>query len=279
MARPMRIEFRGAVYHVTSRGNARQAIFLDDIDHIAFLEVLCRVVEKFNFIVHAYCMMSNHYHLLLETPDGNLSRGMRHLNGVYTQIFNIRHNRVGHVLQGRYKAILVDKDSYLLELARYIVLNPVRAGIVKNPGNWKWSSYRATADYEKAIPCLTTDWIHSQFVGKRAKASNRYIEFVRAGAEKESPLRAVKGQFILGTESFIAEIKLLMKGKEKIKEIPRVQRYISRPSLNKILAHKDKKSKGKAMYKAHVKYGYTLKEIAEYYGVHYTTVSRAVQKI
>ena len=151
----MRIEFRGAVYHVTSRGNTRQAIFRDDIDRIDFLEVLYSVVKRFNFIVHAYCMMRNHYHLLIETPDGNLSQGMRQLNGVYTQRFNRRHNRVGHVLQGRYKAILVEKNSYLLELARYVVLNPVRAaGIVKSPGDWKWSSYRATAGYEKAIPCF-----------------------------------------------------------------------------------------------------------------------------
>ena len=275
----MRIEFGGAVYHVTSRGNTRQAIFRDDIDRNDFLEVLYSVVKRFNFIVHAYCMMRNHYHLLIETPDGNLSQGMRQLNGVYTQRFNRRHNRVGHVLQGRYKAILVEKNSYLLELARYVVLNPVRAGKVKSPGDWKWSSYRATTGYEKTIPCLTTDWIHSQFGRKREKAPNRYRAFVRAGIKKESPLRAVKGQFILGTESFIAEIKLLMKGKEKIKEIPRIQRYISRPTLNKILGHKDKKSKGKAMYEAHIQYYYTLKEIAEYYGVHYTAVSRAIQKV
>src|SRR4030042_5793823 len=129
MARPLRIEFPGAVYHVTSRGNARQTIFIDDEDRGGFLDLLSIVVERFNWICHAYCLMGNHYHLLIETPDGNLSKGMRELNGIYTQHFNRRHGRVGHVFQGRFKAILVEKDSYLLELCRYIVLNPVRAGI------------------------------------------------------------------------------------------------------------------------------------------------------
>ena len=131
MARPLRIEFAGALYHVTSRGDRREDIYLDDGDRQLFLEVLEAVCERFNWEVHAYCLMSNHYHLLVETPDGNLSRGMRHLNGVYTQRFNRRHKKVGHVFQGRYKAILVQKENYLLELSRYIVLNPVRAGMVR----------------------------------------------------------------------------------------------------------------------------------------------------
>ena len=114
MSRPLRIEFPGAVYHITSRGNAKQLIFLDDLDKRKFLKVLSSVIERFNWLCHAYCLMSNHYHLVIETPEGNLSRGMRQLNGVYTQIFNQKHKRVGHLLQGRYKAILVEKESYLL---------------------------------------------------------------------------------------------------------------------------------------------------------------------
>ncbi|MFH1939655.1 MAG: transposase [bacterium] len=167
MTRPLRIEFKGAVYHITSRGNAKQAIFLTEKDFADFLGVLCQVVKRYHFILHAYCLMNNHYHLLIETPYGNLSRGMRQLNGLYTQRFNQRHKRVGHLLQGRYKAILVDKDNYLLTLCRYVVLNPVRAKIVKD----------------------------------------------------------------------------------------------------------------QVMYEAHLQYGYTLKDIAEYIGVHYTTVSRAIKKI
>jgi putative transposase len=125
MARPLRIEFPGALYHVTARGNARQDIFLDDEDRQRFLGVLARGVSRFHLLLHAYCLMENHFHLVVETPEANLSKAMRQLNGVYTQAFNRRHKRVGHVLQGRFKAIVVDRDSYLLELCRYVVLNPV----------------------------------------------------------------------------------------------------------------------------------------------------------
>jgi len=143
MARPLRLQFEGAVYHITSRGNARQEIFLDDKDRTVFLEVLAEVIGRFGWICHAYCLMSNHYHILIETPEPNLSRGMQLLNGVYTQRFNRYHKRFGHVLQGRYKAILVERESHLLELARYVVLNPVRAKMVSSAKDWPWSSYRA----------------------------------------------------------------------------------------------------------------------------------------
>ena len=128
MSRPLRIEFAGAVYHVTSRGNGRKPIFRDDVDRRSFLEVLHKVNQRHHWICHAYCLMTNHYHLVIETPEGNLSRGMRQLNGVYTMYFNRRHRTVGHVFQGRFKAILVERESYLLEVCRYVVLNPVRAG-------------------------------------------------------------------------------------------------------------------------------------------------------
>ncbi len=140
MSRPMRLEFPNALYHVTSRGNAQQNIYLCDADRQQFLNVLEHVCQRYNWVVHAYCLMSNHYHLLIETPDANLSKGMRQLNGLYTQDFNRTHKRVGHVYQGRYKAILVEKQAYLLELARYIVLNPVRAEMVRSAKDWKWSS-------------------------------------------------------------------------------------------------------------------------------------------
>ncbi len=143
MSRPLRIELSGGVYHVTSRGDGREDIFWDDADREAWLALLGEVCERFNWRCHAWCQMTNHYHLVIETPEGNLSQGMRQLNGVYTQSFNRRHRRVGHVFQGRYKAILVEKDSYLLELARYVVLNPVRAGMVRDAEDWPWSSHPA----------------------------------------------------------------------------------------------------------------------------------------
>ena len=132
MARPLRIEYSGAYYHVTSRGNERKAIFRDDRDRERLLELLARAVKDFHLRLHGYVLMSNHYHLLVETPRGGLSRALRYLNGVYTQAFNRRHRRVGHLFQGRYKAILVDKDAYLLELSRYIHLNPLRVELVKD---------------------------------------------------------------------------------------------------------------------------------------------------
>ena len=137
MSRPLRIEFPGALYHLTSRGDGRDDIYLTDDDRVLFLSVLGQACERFNWECHSYCLMTNHYHLMIETPDGNLSQGMRQLNGVYTQRFNQQHQRVGHVFQGRYKSILVQKESYLLELSRYIVLNPVRAGMVVKAENWQ----------------------------------------------------------------------------------------------------------------------------------------------
>ena len=144
MSRPLRLEFAGALYHITSRGNRKEAIYEVDTDREGFLSVLADVCKTYNWECHAYCLMDNHYHLLVETPDANLSKGMRQLNGRYTQNFNREHHRVGHVFQGRYKAILIDKNSYLLELSRYIVLNPVRAHMVRSVIDWPWSSYRAT---------------------------------------------------------------------------------------------------------------------------------------
>ena len=157
MARPIRLEFAGALYHVTSRGDRREAIYEDDADRERFLAVLADVVRDFNWVCHAYCLMSNHYHLLIETPDANLSKGMRQLNGVYTQASNRRHGREGHLFQGRFKAILVDADSYLLEVARYVVLNPVRARMVRDPAKWPWSSYRAMIGAVEAPDWLATD--------------------------------------------------------------------------------------------------------------------------
>ena len=278
MARPLRIEYPGALYHITCRGNARQAIFHHDEDRKGFFEVLRTVGIKYNCIVHAYCLMDNHYHLLLETPDGNLSKGMRQLNGVYTQMFNRTHKRVGHLLQGRYKAILVEKNSYLLELSRYVVLNPVRAGIVKSPEKWKWSSYRMTAGYDRGMPFIMIEWILSQFGRKKGEAFRRYREFVSEGINRESPLKAVKGQVILGRNDFIDKISDFIRRKEEIKEIPKKQRTILKPHLHEIFEEKGRKSIHHAMYKAHLRYGYTLKDIAEYNGIHYSTVSRAIKK-
>ena len=158
MASPLRLQFEHALYHVTSRGNARQAIVKTQADRQAFLDGLAQVVDRFGWRCHAYCLMNNHYHLLVETPFPNLSQGMRQLNGPYTQGYNRRHRRVGHVFQGRFKAILVEREVHLLELCRYVVLNPVRAHLVDHPEDWAWSNYRATAGLESGPPFLHIAW-------------------------------------------------------------------------------------------------------------------------
>jgi len=163
MTRPLRIEYAGALYHVTARGDRQEDIFLDDEDRHVWLEILSQVCSRFNWRCYAWCQMDNHYHIMIETAEGNLSQGMRQLNGVYTQKSNRRHNRVGHVFQGRYKAILVEKDSYLLELSRYIVLNPLRARMVKDVADWEWSSYPAMINPEIAPDWLETGWILACF--------------------------------------------------------------------------------------------------------------------
>lgn len=280
MARPLRIEYDGAVYHVTSRGNAKKPIYRDDEDRKTFLDIIEKINKRYNWLCHAYCLMNNHYHLIIETPDGNLSKGMRQLNGVYTQMFNRRYGRVGHIFQGRYKAILIQKESHLLEVCRYVVLNPVRAKAVEKPGDWKWSSYRGTVGKGKPHPCLTIDWILGQFSGRRRQAEKRYREFVAAGTGDEIWYE-VKGQSLLGKDDFVENLLSYVKGYEDVTEIPKSQRYISRPSLESILGSellKDKQTRKNKIIEAVEKYGYSQKEVASYLGMHYCTVSRLVNQ-
>ncbi len=279
MARPLRIEFPGAVYHVTSRGNARNRIFNDDQDRETFLTMLGVVVRRYNWLCHAYCLMPNHYHCMIETPDGNLSIGMRQLNGIYTQTYNRRHDKPGHLFQGRFKAILVEKDTYLLELCRYVVLNPVRARLVEKPGAFRWSSYGATGGLRKKPQFLTTDWILGLFDIKRAVAEKRYRAFVQEGMERASPWDDVQGQVLLGREGFAEKFKDLLEDNKPLKEIPRSQRYVGRPGLAKIFGGKENRSqRDEGICVAHLNHGYTLKEIADHLHVHYTTVSKVISK-
>ena len=280
MSRQLRLEFPDAIYHVTARGNARAAIFLDDEDRDAFLAVLAECVARFGWLCHAYCLMDNHYHLLIETPDANLSVGMRQLNGVYTQRFNRRHGRVGHVFQGRFKAILVERDSYLLELCRYVVLNPVRAKIVRDAAQYGWSSYLATMGGTAAPPWLQTDWVLSQFGKGRAVARRKYGEFVAEGVRIASPWSELKGQVLLGREQFVSELQPLLEGKSGFKEFPRAQRLMNRPALKTLFPARVKASKtlrDEAIRKACMEHGYSMADIARKAEVHYSTVSRVIK--
>lgn len=280
MARPLRIEYPGAVYHITARGNEKKTIFKDDTDRGVFLNTLVQVNKRYNWLCHAYCLMGNHYHLLIETPDGNLSIGMRQLNGMYTQTFNKRHLRAGHLLQGRYKAILIQKDSHLLEACRYVVLNPVRAGLVKHPGDWIWGSYNSTAG--KGIPhaCLTLDWILGQFNNTLDKAEKEYKEFVSHGVGDKSIWVDVKGQSILGDDEFVDGLKDHLKKYKDIPDIPKSQRYLNRPSLEEIFKEgvlQDKRNRNEKILEAVEKYGYRQREVADYLGIFFTSVSRIMK--
>jgi REP-associated tyrosine transposase len=280
MARPLRIEFPDAVYHVTTRGNARADIFEDDSDRSLFLSILGQVVKRFNWLCHAYCLMSNHYHLLIETPDGNLSAGMRQLNGMFTQASNRRHCKDGHLFKGRFKAVLVEKESHLLELCRYVVLNPVRAEMVKAPGDYEWSSYLPTLGKRKNPEYLTVEWMLSNFSSSLRQARNNYRQFVKDGISvKESPWERVSGQIVLGSEAFLEKMKDILYEKEKITEIPRVQRFAGRPSLADLFPADIvflKEERDRLINEAHIKYGYTLKDISEVLKIHYTTASKVL---
>ena len=235
MARQLRLEFEGAFYHVTARGNARQPIFQDDADRQQFLNLLGREILQQRWRCYAYCLMDNHYHLLLETPEANLSRGMRRLNASYTQRFNRRHGRVGHVLQGRFKSILVEKESYLLELCRYLVLNPVRAGVVDTAPDWRWSSYRATAGDEPAPTWLDVAGVLALFDPKPRAAQRAYRHFVHAGIGHSSPWSQVKGQIFLGSAAFLMRMESLIQG-QRVANVPATQTRPTRLRPEEVLA-------------------------------------------
>jgi REP element-mobilizing transposase RayT len=231
MSRPLRLEFAGALYHVTARGNACEDIFRDDGDRATFLDLLGREIAQQRWRLYAYCLMGNHYHLLIETPEPNLTRGMQRLNQVYTQRFNRRHRRVGHVLQGRYKAIVVDKDSYFKELIRYVVLNPVRAKMVRGPERWAWSSYRATAGLSTVPLWLAVDEVRGQFGGSGAA----YRRFVAQGIGLPSVWEGLRGQMWLGEETFRANMQRRLGGKRGA-DVSRAQREPARPNPDELLA-------------------------------------------
>ena len=276
MTRPLRLEFAGALYHVTSRGQRKTAIFLDDLDRARWMSILDLVCTRYNFSILGFCQMTNHYHLILETADGNLAQGMRHLNGLYSQYFNRRHELVGHLFQGRYKAILVQREAYLLELTRYVVLNPVRAGFVTSPDDWRWSSHACVMGTVPASAWLDTASTLRQFGTERASAVEAYLRFVMEGIGCESPLKNIRHQLLLGDEAFVADPSNATR-QQKFPAIAKTQRRAVSLSLEEYgVLHPDR---DEAMAHAYHSTAYSMEQIAAHFGVSSKTVSRAVNAL
>jgi putative transposase len=281
MARPLRLQFPGGLYHVTARGNEQRLIFADDVDCHGFLRVLAAAVERYHILCHAYCLMNNHYHLLLETPDANLSSAMRQLNGVYSQRFNRRHSRTGHLFGGRFHAVVVERDAHLREVARYIALNPVRAGLVTDPADWRWSSYPATVG-AAAIPAfLTIDWLLGLSGSTdRGEAQLAFRAFVSAVLDQAEGTRAPvpSDPEVPGPQSFFG-IRANSRSGSILREIPRAQRFAGRPTLDEVFSGVASRADRNARCSLAVRsFGYTLRELADFLGLHYATISRVLEQ-
>jgi REP-associated tyrosine transposase len=272
MARPLRIQFAGAVYHVISRGVARQRIYVDDEDHRAFLSILNRTGRRLRWRIWTYCLMPNHYHLLVETPEPNLARGMHDVNGTYSTTFNNRHDRIGHLFHGRYKALLVDKDRYLLALSRYIVLNPVRAGLAAGPEHWRWSSYRALLGApDSQMSLVETFRILHLFGSSPDVARANYRKFVRAGMNAPHVPEPAPNRSILGDECFVhTAVRHFPEPDVEVSRADRVMRTLQ--DYERSAASRDE-----AIRAAYAGGAYSLRQIGDYFRLHYSTVSRIVK--
>ena len=269
MARPLRLCFPDARYHVITRGNSDSAIYIDDLDRKLFLGDFERVVERYRWLCHAYCLMTTHYHLVLETPLANLPLGMQRLNSRYASRFNQRRGRTGHVFGSRFRSILIEDARYLLAVCRYVVLNPIRAGMCDRPEDWPWSSYRATAGLAPTPRFLTTETILAEVGGDTYPAAQAaYREFVAAGID-EALADRVRGER-LGSDGFLRERFGI---DPPLAEIPRVQIEPERRPLAQIFA--EERFAVACAYRSH---GYSLAEIGAHLGCHYSTVSRRLAR-
>jgi len=300
MGRPLRIEYEGAIYHVLSRGNERKEIFKDSDDKEKFLSILTEYHDRYGIIIHSYVLMNNHYHVLLETPKANLVRVMHGLNSRYTGYFNKKYSRSGHLFQGRYKAIIVDKEKYLVELSRYIHLNPIRAGIVESPELYKWSSYTGFISKKKELRWMEYKWTLSNFSIVDSKSRKKYKEFVREGINNkiENPMNKVIGQIVLGGEELLEKVrKLARKEGRLVEDVVEIKRLESYPSVDRIIEivstefgvneyyiknkeRKENTARNTAISIIKKYSGKTNKEIGEMFGgLHYSSVNRAEERL
>jgi putative transposase len=266
MARPLRVELPGATYHVTARGNRRSRIFSDDKDRKVFLATLEHVVERFGWQCLAYCLMGTHYHLVVNTPQANLARGMRQLNGVYAQAYNRRRSRGGHLFEGRYSSVLVQRDHHLFNVVRYVAMNPVAAGLCDRPESWPWGSHAETLGL-RPRSFVDSAALLSLLSPSPHEALRLYHELIERDADDEPRLDVAA----LGDREFLREV---LGEARPSPEVPRREWSDARPSLGELLAGDDV---GLAIATASRRYGYTLREIADALGCHYSTVSRRLR--
>ena len=286
MARPLRVEYPGAFYHVIARGNNREKLFRNDRDNEKFIEYLEKAVERFSIIIHTYCLMSNHYHLLVETPDANLSKAMQWVNVSYATYFNKKRRRHGHLFQGRFKAILIDADAYLKHLSRYIHLNPVRAKMVSSPVAYQWSSYGAFSGKQKVPQFIETNWLLSNFGKNIKEAQKNYRNFVeKVDAQTvENPDKQLIEGFLLGDRNFVSWVKeSFLSNREDDKEIPQLKKLKPKMALENVVqavaqdfgcsqelilvkGHKKNKAREVAIYLARDMSGASCKNLGGYFG-------------
>lgn len=287
MTRPLRIEFPGAVYHVTARGDRQEAIFDDDHDRALLLTLLGQSLERMAAQALAYCLMGNHYHFVLRTQRANLSALMKQINGSYAQAYNRRHEMVGHLLQGRFHAVLVDRDSYLLEVCRYVELNPVRAGMVGHPRDWPWSSYRAHCRLAASPPWLDTDGLHAHLMAREVntpalqrRAAQRYADLVAAARDLRLWDEGLRQQIYLGDQAFVARMQSLAGGVERLEHESDIAGPHRRaPEVKTLKQHlAETGSREQALWLGHAESGLTMTAMAQALGLSTARVSQLIRK-
>lgn len=279
MARLLRIEFPGAFYHVTSRGNRKQTIFISDDDRFFFFNCLREAHERFGVIIHVYCLMQNHYHLFLETPSGNLSRIMHFINLKYSNYFNLKHQHCGHTFQSRFHAILVQATEYAKEVAAYIHLNPVRAGIVDRPEEYDWSNYREYLGIANPLPWTENAFVLRLFGASLPEARKEYEKHVmaRLAQKQPNPLAPANKTGILGSPEFIDHIRKSFPARTDRPDEPdpiRLNRIMTRPELRQILLETEavlgptnRQIRKIAVYISHMATDHPLKSIGGFFGI------------
>ncbi len=280
MARRPRIQYPGAIHHVMARGNRRSTIFEDDLDRRRFLDLLGIAAGRYALRVYGACLMGTHYHIVAETPRGNLSEAMQVLNGRFAQASNRRHGRTGHLFEARSKSLVIQRESYLKRVLRYVVLNPVRAHLVTEPAAWRWSTYCATAGLEPAPDWLTLDWLDWAFdAPTREEACNRYQRYVNEPAARKSKIDT--SALAIGGRRFRERLAETFSRRAPDRPLPVGYVPSVRPALSDLLAGVDSRGAGlpRAVYAAHATHGYRQSEIARHLGLDPSTVCKTLRKL